>query len=239
MGRGRSGAKKKGGGGFRPLTDKEESAMYASQNITPELQDAFDKYTDPNTLPGSLYNYSQEMNSKVAQGIPLSPDEQATWDAIEGSMHDLGKNVMLTRYDHADTVQEMLNKIGVRGNAETMTAKELSDALVGVGYKDKRILSTSVNGFANADNPEVFTTRQFKFSYEAKPGTQAVLPGVGKVPHVYSSKSTGDDFGEALLGSSNSYSIKAVRSLGTKGRSKGMPTYVQDVDQIEIVVEVG
>ena len=235
MGRGRSG-KKKGGGGFRQLTDSEEQKYYSGQTITAAQQAAFDKYTDPNTEPGSLYNFSQNMNMAVAQGQPLTPEQQQVWDEISGSMHDLGQDMQLTRYDHADTVDQMLRGLGVRGSAEYMTADELKGYLVGAEYEDKRILSTSVNGFANASDPSTFTTRQFKFTYEAESNVQGVMPGRGNIG--FGGYGKGDDFGEMLLGGSSKYTVKDVRYSGAKARSKGMPKSYLTEDQIEIVVGV-
>lgn len=241
MGRGKSGVKSKGGGDgtFSQMTDAEEKEYYAKQKITAAQQKAFDKYTDPNTESGSLYNFSQNMNRAIATDTPLTKKQQEVYDQITGSMHTLGRNMELTRYDHYDTVNEMLSKLGVSGDASTMSAEQLSDALVGASYTDKRILSTSVNGFKNSSNPETFTSRQFKFTYMAKSGAMGVMPGVGKKPMKGSGKKTGDDFGEMLLGSSNKYKIVGVRNSGEMARRKGRPTWDRTTDQIEIIVEVG
>ena len=237
MGRGRS--KLGGDGTFREMTGEEEAKFYSSQKITEGLQRAFDKYTNPNREPGSLYNFSQEMNRAVAEDRPLTREQQEVFDEIEGSMRSLGRNVTLTRYDHPDTINEILRKVGAFGDAASMTADQLSDALVGVKYTDKRILSTSVNGFKNSSDPATFTTRQFKITYRAKPGTKAVMPGVGRVPMRGSGMSSGDDFGELLLGTKNKYSIKEVKYSGKKARAKGRPKHDLSRDQIEIIVEVG
>ena len=243
MGRGRSGIGAKLGGGsggtFRELTDAEADAFYRSQKITPAQQAAFDKYTDPNTVPGSLYNFSQEMNTAIIKGRKLTREQQNVWDEVNGSMRELGTKMTLSRFDHADTVQGLLDQLGVSGRAASMSADELKSALVGVGYTDKRILSTSVNGFKNSSNPETFTTRQFKFTYQASEKTKGVMPGVGKTPMRGSGKTSGDDFGEMLLSGKNKYKIVDVRPTGTRGRSKGKRVTTRDVDQIEIVVSVG
>ena len=227
------------GGDYSPLTDKEEADFYASQKITAKLQKAFDYYTDPNTESGSLYNFSQNMNRAIATGQPLSRTQQVTYDQITGAMRPIGRKMQLTRYDHADTVNEILSKAGFSGDASRMSAAELSDALVGVSYSDKRILSTSVNGFKNSADPSTFTTRQFKITYKAKPGVKGVMPGIGRKPLKGSGRTKGDDFGEMLLSPDSKYKITAIRPSGERARRKGSPKWDLSTDQIEIVVEVG
>lgn len=247
MGRGRSGAKGKGGGGakvevkeeFRQMTDAEETKYYDDQNLTDAQKAAFDRYTDPNEERGSLYNFSQNMNHAIANDLPLTREQQRVFNEINGSMHELGYNAELTRYDHADTVNEMLRQVGVSGRADRMTPDELKRALQGVSYKDKRILSTSVNGFKNSSDPTTFTTRQFKFVYKAKSGVKGVMPGVGKTPHRRSRLSRGDDFGEMLLAPGSKYKITDVRLSGARARRKGSGKGYLPLQQIEIVVEVG
>lgn len=226
-------------GAFRTMSNSEESAYYTKQNLTAAQQAAFDDYTNPNTERGSLYNFSQNMNYNYANGLPMTPRQQAVFNEINGAMHNLGYNATLTRYDHADTINQILQQAGVRGNAANMSPRALKNALVGVSYKDNRILSTSVNDFKNSSDPSVFRTRQFKITYQAKAGTQAVMPGVGKTPMRGSGKSKGDDFGEMLLGLNNNYSIKDVKYSGARARGKGGSRWNLNKKQIEIVVEVG
>lgn len=249
MGRGRSGLSGGGGGAkpvfsdrdtgdFRQMTDAEEFDYLIRQQITDEQQAAFDKYTNPNTEAGSLYNFSQNLNYAVATGQPLTPEQQKAWDEINGAMHNIGYNAELLRYDHGDTVNEILRQVGVSGRAETMTPSQLKKQLAGVSYSDSRVLSTSVNGFKNSSDPSVFTTRQFKFTYRTKAGAKGVMPGVGKTPMLGSGKSRGDDFGEMLLSPENKYKIVDVKYSGEKARRKGGSKRYLTERQIEIVVEV-
>lgn len=225
-------------GAFRIMSDSEESAYYQRQNLTAAQQSAFDDYTNPNTDPGSLYNFSQNMNYNYVNGLPMTQRQQTVFNEINGAMHNLGYNAVLTRYDHADTINEILRQAGVSGDASRMSASRLKNALVGVTYSDNRILSTSINDFKNASDPSVFKTRQFKVTYEAKASTQAVMPGIGKTPLRGSRMSSGDNLGEMLLGLTNSYRIKDVRESGAMARSKGGSRWNLNKKQIEIVVEV-
>ncbi len=225
-------------GPFRAMSDAEASAYLVRQAITPVQQAAIDLYTNPNTTPGSLYNFSQNMNYKHAQGLPMTQQERDVFNTIDGAMHNLGYNATLSRYDHASTVDELLRQVGSSGNASTMTLSRLKQALVGVSYKDDRILSTSVNDFKNSSDPSTFNTRQYKFTYRAKAGAKGFMPGQGKTPMRNSGKSKGDDFGEMLLGRSNNYRIVDVRYTGKKARAKGRPKWDLSKRQIEIIVEV-
>ena len=217
-------------------------AYYQRQGITPQEQKELDKYTDPNTLRGSLYNYSQEMNQANINGT-MTTEQQKTFNTLVGAMHNLGYNVNLTRYDHGDALDYMLREAGIATGHQGMTISQLKSALVGKAYTDKRILSTSYNNFKNAADPSTFTTREVKFTYRAKASTQAMMPGVGKVPMRGSGMARGDDFGEMLLaptnGSVNNYRVVDIKYSGAKARLKGGSKYNLNVRQIEIVVEVG
>lgn len=257
MGRGRSGLSSSGGGGsatttapvsvfsdtdsgaFRVMPDGEEKTYFTRQNVTAAQQAAFDDYTNPNPEPGTLYNFSQNMNYNYANGLPMTARQRQVMSELDNAMHNIGYNAELTRYDHAGTVDELLSQVGLPRNAANMTAASLKKALVGMSYVDDRILSTSVNNFKNASNPSTFDTRLFKFTYLAKAKAQGVMPGVGKTPMRGSGKTSGDDFGEMLLARTNTYKIVDVKYSGAKARPKGTPVWNLTKKQIEIVVEVG
>lgn len=224
-------------GPFRAMTDAEEAAYMLKQGTTAAQQSAYDLYTNPNTTPGSLYNFSQNMNYHHANG-GMTQTEKDVFDTIEGAMHNIGYNAELTRYDHPDVVTGILSQLGITKDAGSMTAAQLKKNLVGVTYKDDRILSTSVNDFKNSDDPSTFNTRIFKFTYKTPANAQGVMPGVGKTPMKYSGKSSGDNFGEMLLSSKSNYRITDVRYTGKKARKKGSPKWNLNKKQIEIVVEV-
>ncbi len=50
-----------------------------------------------------------------------------------------------------------------------------------------------------------------------------MMPGVAKVPHRRTGKS--DDFGEMLLGPTNSYKVVDIKYSGAKARAKGTPKH--------------
>ena len=207
---------------------------YQQQNLSAAAKQELNKYLDPYTEPGSLYNFSQNMNMAAATGtLNQRPKYQKAFNTIVGSMHNLGYNVNLTRYDHGEFLDRALTSAGVHGGHRGMSVAQMKQALVGTTYSDSRILSTSYNDFKNASNHQTFTTREVKITYRAKASTQALMPGDGP----------GGRFGEMLLaptsGSQNQYRIVDVKPTGQKARAKGMPVYSMNLNQIEVVVEVG
>ncbi len=161
------------------------------------------------------------------------PEQQFAYDSIVDSMHNLGHNVNLTRYDHGAYLDDVLSIAGVRGGHTGMSISQLKQSLVGVQYQDPRILSTSYNNFKNATNPNTFTTREVKIEYRAKAGSQAMMPGKGP----------GGDFGEILLapsghGGHNNYRIVDVKSSGNMARPKGGSVSSLTIPQITVIVEV-
>lgn len=208
-------------------------AYYAQQNLSTTAKQAVSKYLDPDAEPGSMYNFSQNMNHAAATGtIDSNPRYKAAFDTIVDNMHNLGYNVNLTRYDHGEFLDNQLAAAGVTGNRSQMSVSQIKSALVGRTYGDKRILSTSYNDFKNTSNPQTFTSREVKITYRAKASVKALMPGDGP----------GGKFGEMLLaptsGKSNIYKIVDVKATGNKARAKGMPTSYLTKNQIEVIVEV-
>lgn len=209
---------------------------YQQQQLSPQAKNACNSYLNPNTEPGSLYNFSQNMNQAIATGTIDSPRNakyKAVRDEIVSNMHNLGHNVTLTRYDHGGFLDDQLKQVGINSR-NGMSVKQLRQALVGHSYGDNRILSTSYNDFKNATNHSTFSTREVKIVYKAKANTQVLMPGDGP----------GGKFGEMLLGptgtgGSNKYTITEVNLSGAKARAKGSSPYNLSLQQIEIVVEVG
>lgn len=218
-------------------------AYYQSQTIDIDGQTALPNYLDPNTVPGSLYNASQEMNHAIAHGTP-DADQQYMYDSINQNMHNLGQNLNLTRYDHGGALDDILTQVtnGAITSRANISLANLKQMLEGHDYTDKRILSTSYNDFRNSQDPSTFNTREIKITYRAKASTQALMPGIGSIPLKGSGMRRGDDFGEMLLAPTgnghNTYHIAEVKYSGNGARPKGGSKYNLPLRQIEIVVEV-
>ena len=206
---------------------------YNQQKLTPKQKKGMDNYMENHTEIGSLYSHSQNMNYKMANGQPLTGKYKQTHDALMSSMHNLGVNSKLTRYDHAPFANSLLKAAGVKGDMDTLSLSQMKKALVGKGIQENKFLSTSTNDFQTApqSSKDTFTTRQVKITYLAKAGTQAVMPGIGP----------GGDLGEVVLAPTNGKSnkggiIRDVKIIGDKARLKG--TQTRDKRQIEIVIEI-
>lgn len=206
---------------------------YQQQNLSSTTKKHLSNYLEPDEEPGSLYNFSQNMNQAIADGsINSKPRYKQAYDDIVNNMHNLGYNLELTRYDHGGFLDDQLKAAGISGGHQNMSISQLKNALVGHSYGDKRILSTSYNNFSKATDASTFTTREVKITYRAKASTQALMPGKGP----------GGDFGEMLLAPTNAngnkYKIVDVKSTGQKARPKGGYKGYLPLNQIEVIVEV-
>lgn len=206
---------------------------YQQQKITPTQQKAVDNYLEDYAEFGSLYSHSQNMNYMMATGQTLTGKYKQTHDGMMSVMHNIGYNVTLTRYDHADMINGILKSIGAGSNYENMSQSSLTKALVGKKVNESKFLSTSYNDFKNAPQSTkgIFNSRAVKINYKVKADVQAMMPGKGN----------GGDFGEIVLAPTNGTSnrggtITAVRMTGQMVRRKGTQMYNQP--RIEIDIEI-
>lgn len=205
---------------------------YAQQKLTTTEKNAAANYLSPYPERGSLYSHCQNMNYMMATGQTLTGQYKKTHDGMMSSMHNIGYNVELTRYDHAGFLNGMLKSLGAGNDYEKMSQASIKKALVGQTLNENKFLSASYNNFKNASNASVFTSRAVKINYKCKAGTQAMMPGVGP----------GGDFGEIVLAPTNGKANKGgkivdVRLTGKMARRQGTQTYNQP--QIEIDIEIG
>lgn len=205
---------------------------YAQQNLTPQEQTAAANYLSANTEPGSLYSHCQNMNYMMASGQTLTGKYKQTHDGMMSAMHNMGYNVELTRYDHANMVNGLLRAVGAGTSYESMSQSSLKKALVGQTITENKFLSASYNDFKNAPNSSTFTSRAVKINYKVKANAQAMMPGKGP----------GGDFGEIVLAPTNGKANKPgkitdVRLTGQMMRRQGTQTYNQP--RIEIDIEIG
>lgn len=201
---------------------------YLSQNIDINGQLALISYLDNKPEPGSLYSPSQNMNWNMANGKPLTAEQQFMKTALINNMHNLGYNVNLTRYDHAGALETILKQNGLSTSFRNMSDAQLKQALVGTTFTENKFVSTSYNDFKNAGaSANTFTSREIKFEYRAKAGTQAIMPGNGP----------GGALGEMVLAPGQSYKVVDVKWNGNKARQKQTQTY--NLKQLTVVVEVG
>lgn len=226
--------------GFADHDDADYHQLYngrqyfQQQKLTTTQQKAAANYLEDRPEPGSLYSHSQNMNYQMATGQTLTGKYKQTHDGLMSSMHNIGYNVNLTRYDHPDMVNGMLKAVGAGTNYEKLSQASLRKALVGKTVNENKFLSTSYNDFKNArqSTKQIFDSRAVKINYKVKANTQAMMPGKG----------SGGDFGEVVLAPTNgkanrSGKITDVRVTGQMVRRKGTQTYNQP--RIEIDIEIG
>ena len=206
---------------------------YQQQQLTAKQQKGIDNYLESRPEPGSLYSHSQNMNYMMATGQKLTGKYKQTHDELMSSMHNIGYNVNLTRYDHAGMVNGMLKAVGAGTDYERMTPAAIKKALVGQTVNENKFLSCSYNDFsgAPASSRTVFDSRAVKINYKVKADVQAMMPGNGP----------GGNLGEMILAPTNGTTnrggkITDVRLTGQMVRRKGTQTYNQP--RIEIDIEI-
>lgn len=205
---------------------------FQNQNLNIDQQIATINYLADQPEPGSLYSPSQNMNWNMANGQKLTANQQYMQQHMMAAMHNLGYNLNLTRYDHPQFVNGLLQQAGVKNADYTkLSPAALKKALMGMSYGENKFLSTSYNDFKNApaSSQSVFNTRAVKISYQAKANVQAMMPGNGP----------GGSLGEVVLapsGGSKNMKIVDVRYTGNSARQQGSRN--MNLPQIEIVVEV-
>ncbi len=90
------------------------------------------------------YTMSQNMNHKLEIGAKLNANEQYVADRLTAGLHDLGKDLVLTRAAHKD----FLESLGVK-NYQYMTAAQLDAAVKGAEYQEKKFVSTAIDPSKN------------------------------------------------------------------------------------------
>lgn len=201
---------------------------FLNQNLTIDQQMAAINYLSDTPERGSLYSMSQNMNQNLAEGKPLTANQQFVYDNMISSMHNVGYNIKLTRYDHANQINALLANAGLTKGYENYSAAQLSKALVGTKFTENKLLSTSYNDFKNAgSSANTFKSRAIKITYETKASAQGMMPGNGP----------GGALGEMVLAPKQTQSIKSVSFTNTKARAKGTQNF--NLPQLHVVIEVG
>ena len=191
---------------------KDPKGYFEKQTISDDGKKATMAYLEDKPEPYSKYSKSQNMNHALATGQTLTKEQQFMFDNLENSMHNVGENLKLQRYDHSDGVNKLLESSGIVGwGYQSLTQSELKQALVGMEYTSPNLLSTSYNDFKKAPKDNPFTNRAVKFEYNVKAKAKAFMPGTGP----------GGDWGEMILSSKNHFKITDVKFDGRKARKKG------------------
>ena len=216
-------------------------AYFQKQNLTIDQTLATIQYLRADKEAGTNYSMSQNMNflmmQNAAQGKPLTAGMNAnqlyTYRHMMASMHNLGYNVNLTRYDHGDFVNGLLRQAGVTKDYSNYTAAQLSQALVGGTYAENRMVSTSYNNFKNApqSSKDTFMNRAVRIEYRAKASTQVMMPGNGP----------GGRLAEIVMAPSvgrQNYKVVGVRYDNAVNVRQKNTNYLSSQKQLVLTVEV-
>lgn len=225
--------------GFADHDDADYHQLYnrkqyfQQQQLTTAQKSAADAYVDPTPEPGSLYNVAQNLNWNMATGQKLTPRQQQVHDNMMSQMHNVGYNVNLTRYDHADMVNSLLQGLGAGSDYTRMTPAQVKKALVGQTMGENKMISTTTNDFANAPSnvQSLFRDRAVKVNYKTKANVQGTLMPIG----------SGGDQGELVLAPTAGKNAKNAAPRITDVRYTGKTIYRvktgRSYPQIEIDVE--
>lgn len=124
------------------FTDQDASDLRAGVNdqYDADVTDAIKLYISPKAQANG-FSFSQNLNYKLDNGLPLDATEQFIDDNIQAGMHAIGKDIQLMRFCHDD----VLKGLGVADYTK-LTDKQLQAKLVGTTFQNTSYLSTSYNG---------------------------------------------------------------------------------------------
>lgn len=225
-----------------PFHDLYNGAQYFQrQNLTIDQITATVQYLRSDKEAGTQYSMSQNMNTLMQNNADagknitdgMNANQRFTYRHLMAAMHNLGYNVNLTRYDHGDFVNKLLQRAGVNVDYTRLSVSQIQKALVGVKYGEERFVSTSYNNFKNApqSSKDTFMNRAVRLEFKAKASTQAMMPGNGP----------GGRIGEVLVapsGGRENYRIVGVREdTSVRVRQKGTG-WTSNQKQLVFTVEV-
>lgn len=140
-GRGASSSSGGGGGGaFTWMSDTEAQQLRDDMdgNYEPDVVNAIKMYISSADANGDGFSYSQNLNYKLDNGLPLDVNESYIDSFIGQGMHNIGKNTQLFRACHDD----VLKRCGISDYSK-LTESQLQSALVGTTFKSKAYMSSS------------------------------------------------------------------------------------------------
>lgn len=204
--------------GFADQDDADYHQLYNRKNyfqqqqLTAAQKKAADAYVDPNTEPGSLYNSAQNMNWAMVNGQKLSPKHQQIHDQMMSSMHNVGYNINITRYDHDGMINSVLQSLGAGNDYTKMSQSQLQKALVGQSFGENKFVSGSVNDLKTAPSnvQNLFLNRAVKVNYKVPANTKGMLMPIG----------AGGDQGEMVLAPTNGKANKIPKIVDVKFTGK-------------------
>lgn len=159
---------------YKDMDDNDASAIISANA---------DAYDDPDfTMAQKMYisdavnadgySFSQSMNYKLDNNLPLNASEKWINDNLQKGMHDLGKDTNLVRYCHDDILQ----KCGISDYTK-LSDSQLKSKLIGTELKTTAYMSTSYNAKNNpfAPGAQFGGGREVVMNIKAGSGTKVVF----------------------------------------------------------------
>lgn len=151
----------------------------------PDFKNAQKLYISDADVHGDGYSYSQNLNYKLDNGIPLDVNEKYIDDNIQFGMHDIGTNTTLYRACHDD----ILKQCGISDYSK-LSDQQLQSRLVGTEFKTTSYMSTSYDTKNNPFmNGALSGGRELYMNINAKAGTKIIF-GAKKQSEVVVNKGT-------------------------------------------------
>lgn len=181
----------------------------------PDFKNAQKLYISDADVNGDGFSYSQNLNYKLDNGIPLDVNEKYIDDNIQFGMHDIGANTTLYRACHDD----ILKQCGISDYTK-LTDAQLQSRLVGTEFKTTSYMSTSYNA---KNNPFMHGVpsggREVYMNINAHAGTKMVF---GAKPQ-----------SEIILNKGTNMRITGIRYDGTYATPRGKGTKPRVIIDIE------
>ena len=221
---------------YAPMTHQDASAIAAMENdptnYNPSVQAARKMYISNTNFDGNGHSASQSMNYYLQQGVDfhnstpkslgVSANNFATMqymdDYMQRAMHTIGKDVVLQRGAHIDT----LSPFGIT-TTRGMSINQLKKTLIGQHGYSAGYMSTSYDVTKNpflGSGSGVSGGREVVYEIHAHKDVQCMLGAKSQT--------------ELILNKNQGYTVKDVQLTGhTATPRKGSP-----MPQIKIVIEM-
>lgn len=211
-------------------------AYYKSQSFSADQRLSIIEYLKDQPEKGSLYSISQNLNHALTDAADngtapvLNANQTYMYQHLTAAMHNLGQNVNLIHYDHAGTIEKMLNTYyGTTMPYTSHSVTDLNNALTGNTLTLNKFVSTTYNDFkyAGPQAQRTFQDRAIRFEIKARSNAQVIMPGNGP----------GGQLGEVVMHPDTQFKITGVRYDNSRTiRQKGT-AYKGSTHQLVIEVE--
>ena len=210
-----------GGGPFTWMSDADAQQLRDDMdgNYEPDVVNAIKMYISSADANGDGFSYSQNLNYKLDNGLPLDVNESYIDSFIGQGMHNIGQNTTLFRACHDDVLQA----IGISDYSK-MSQSQLQSALVGTTFQSKAYMSTSYDRskspfYHGNSSSGVSGGREVYMNIKAKADTKVV----------FGSKQQA----EMVINKGTNFRITGVHYDGTRATPRGKgsrPRIVIDVE---------